>query len=45
MKCKCGNPMFREIRPERWVCKICGRSDWDFPTLDMRKHGKKRGAT
>jgi len=38
MKCKCGNPMAREIRPERMVCKICGRTEW--LEFKMRKGAK-----
>lgn len=44
MKCKCGNPMARQIKPERYVCVICGRSEWCFPMIDMAaKLPKKKG--
>lgn len=45
MKCKCGNPMQREIRPERYVCLICGRSEWlQFKMVDMAQHTPKGAA-
>lgn len=34
-------PMFREIRPLRDVCRICGQSIWlDFAIVNKAQHGK-----
>lgn len=38
MKCKCGTTMIREIRPERYVCRVCGRTEW--LQFKMRKGAK-----
>lgn len=41
--CKQG-PLFREIRPLRDVCRICGTSIWlDFAIINKAQHGKKGG--